>query len=89
MSFLNLLDNYTIDNLLAGIMEWGIFILIFHINVCFTLSYKIGYNFHTSVPGVEPMRHTIIIGMTNIRGVIKAILKERRKIDQNVSSRYH
>ena len=70
-------------------MEWGIFILIFHINVCFTLSYKIGYNFHTSVPGVEPMRHTIIIGMTNIRGVIKAILKERRKIDQNVSSRYH
>ena len=36
--FTSFLDNCIIDNLLAGVVEWGIFPVIFHINICLTIT---------------------------------------------------
>ena len=38
------LDNCIIVNLLAGVVEWGISIPIFHINICFTILDEVGRN---------------------------------------------
>ena len=38
------LDNCIIVNLHAGVVEWGISISIFHINICTTILNQVGTN---------------------------------------------
>ena len=62
------LDNCIIVNLRARLVEWGISIPIFHINICFTILDQVGTNLYITIPGLDNNTPAIrMINLTNTK----------------------